>query len=79
MLDDLPVLHPEDVRHGRAAVLGGGREDAVGHDEIPLGDHPLDLQAELGELTPVPHHEPDERLRAVRRLRVVLDVPVAPR
>ena len=67
----------EDVRRGRAAVLGGGLEDAVGHDEIALGDHPLDLQAELGELSPVPPHEPDERLRAVRRLRVVLDVPVA--
>lgn len=46
-------------------------------DEVSLGDGSLDLDVQLRELPPVPVHEPDERIGAVGRLRVVLDVAVA--
>src|SRR6266540_2905786 len=74
LLDDLAVLQPEDVRRSGAAVAGRGLQQAVRHDEVALGDRALDLDAQVWELGGEASDELDERLGAVGRLRVVLDV-----
>jgi hypothetical protein len=41
VLDDPPVLQPEVVDGGRAPLAVNRGEEAVGHDELALGHHPL--------------------------------------
>ena len=75
MLDDLAVIREaEEVdRHGASLVLRVEPDQRVRHDDVAFGDDALDLDAHLRERL----DEPDERLSAIRRLRVVLDVLVS--
>ena len=50
VLDDLAVLKPEEVGGDCAGVLGRGLDQPVGDDDVALGDHTLDFDAQLGEL-----------------------------
>ena len=77
VLNDLAVLDSEDVHHGTSPILWGVLEIAVRYHQVVLGDHPLNVDVNLGVLAPDPFHEPDERFGSIGGLRVVLNVPVA--
>ena len=74
VLDDLAVLEPPEVGDDRAGIVVGGLEEAVGDDDVALGDDSPDVEAKVGDLADEAGREPDERLDAVGRLGVVLDV-----
>jgi hypothetical protein len=74
VLDDLAVLQAEDVRYRRAAIFKWGLKQAVGHDQVALGDGALDVEAQLGELLNKALYELDESLEAIGSLGVVLYV-----
>ena len=80
MLDDLPVLVETEDVHDLAVELTKDRraaQDAVRHDQVALGDHPTDVDVDVREGRSEALDEGDERVEAVRRERVVLDVLVA--
>ena len=74
VLDDLALLKPEEVGDNRAGILGGGFDQPVGDHDVALPHHPLDLDAQLGELGGETVNEGDKRIGAVGCLGVVLDV-----
>jgi hypothetical protein len=81
VLDDPAVaVDPEDVDDLVAPLSEhriGATDDAVGDDEVALGEHPPDVDVEVGELGGEVVDEGDERLEPVGGQRVVLDVLVA--
>src|SRR5579883_1206317 len=71
-LNDIPVLNnfavfnPENIDHGLAARAGDRDVVTVNHNQITLGDNPLEVHAYLRVRACQPLHKTNERLRAVR-------------
>lgn len=74
MLGDLAVLEPENVEYGRASTSRRQHEVGVHHDEVVLGNDPLDVVLGVGELLMQPGSEVLQRLGAIGREGIVLDV-----
>ena len=68
VLDDLVVVESEDVDDDRASVPGDDGEEAVGDDDVVLGDDPADVEVELRCLRDERRDELDEPFLAVGRV-----------